>query len=154
MFIAVVWVLKGLCSWRFFLFLCAELWTEELQRKWLYRKYYALLNAANSAAFGSLNPTSVVLFKKKYHKHNEQVKVVVRKEKLLIFNVKQGWGPLCEFLKCQTPKQEPFPRMNVALSDTLKSLAKRQQALKLKLLLIFISLCVFQCFLYLLFVWT
>lgn len=126
--------------------------TRILERKWLYRKFYALADAADSAAFGSLNPTSVVLFKKKYREHNERVKVVVRKENLLIFNVKQGWGPLCEFLKCQTPKQEPFPRINVALSETLKKLAKRQQELKLKLLLIFISLCVFQCFLYLLFV--
>lgn len=126
--------------------------TKILERQWLYRKYYSLTDATHYAGFGSLNPRSVVLFKKKYREHNERVKVVVRKENLLIFNVKQGWGPLCEFLKCQIPKQEPFPRINVAQSNALKNLAKRQQEVKLKLLLIFISLCVFHCFLYLLFV--
>ncbi|PFX31354.1 uncharacterized protein LOC111322195 [Stylophora pistillata] len=104
--------------------------TRILERQWLYHKYYALADATNSAAFGSLNPKSVVLFKKKYREHNERVKVVVRKENLLIFNVKQGWGPLCEFLKCQIPTQEPFPRINVALSNTFEKMAKRQQEAK------------------------
>lgn len=64
------------------------------------------------AAYGTLRPESTVLYKKKYRKHNERVQAVIPKEKLLIFNVKQGWKPLCEFLGCEIPDQE-FPRRNV-----------------------------------------
>lgn len=64
------------------------------------------------AAYGTLRPESTVLYKKKYREHNERVQAVIPKEKLLIFNVKQGWKPLCEFLGCEIPEQE-FPRQNV-----------------------------------------
>ena len=64
------------------------------------------------AAYGTLRPESTVLYKKKYREHNERVQTVIPKEKLLIFNVKQGWKPLCEFLGCEIPEQE-FPRQNV-----------------------------------------
>ena len=64
------------------------------------------------AAYGTLRPESTVLYKKKYREHNERVRAVIPKEKLLIFNVKQGWKPLCEFLGCDIPDQE-FPRQNV-----------------------------------------
>ena len=33
---------------------------------------------------------------------------VKNEEKLLFFNVKDGWEPLCKFLDLPTPK-EPFP---------------------------------------------
>lgn len=64
------------------------------------------------AAYGTLRPESTVLYKKKYREHNERVQAVIPKEKLLIFNVKQGWRPLCEFLGCEIPEHE-FPRRNV-----------------------------------------
>jgi hypothetical protein len=32
-------------------------------------------------------------------------------EKLLVFEVRQGWGPLCEFLGKPVPEQ-PFPHVN------------------------------------------
>lgn len=41
----------------------------------------------------------------------EHVKRVVPSDKLLIFNVKQGWAPLCKFLNVHVPA-EPFPRVN------------------------------------------
>ena len=65
------------------------------------------------AAYGTLLPESTVLYKKKYREHNQRVQAVISKEKLLIFNVKQGWKPLCEFLGCEIPDQE-FPRVNVS----------------------------------------
>ena len=55
------------------------------------------------AAYGSLNWKSTALFRKKYREHNERVQAVIPKEKLLIYNVKQGWKPLCEFLGCDVP---------------------------------------------------
>ena len=34
-------------------------------------------------------------------------------EKLLVYSVKQGWGPLCEFLGVEEP-DEPFPHHNAS----------------------------------------
>ncbi len=39
----------------------------------------------------------------------EEVKKVVPKERLLVYEVKQGWKPLCEFLDLPIPEGE-FPR--------------------------------------------
>jgi len=46
-----------------------------------------------------------------YDRHIEDVKAAVPPEKLLIFRVDQGWGPLCEFLGVPVPS-EPFPNVN------------------------------------------
>jgi len=43
--------------------------------------------------------------------HNERVKRHVPPEKLLVYDVKQGWGPLCKFLGVPEP-DEPFPHLN------------------------------------------
>lgn len=43
--------------------------------------------------------------------HNEAVKETIPASQLLVFEVKQGWGPLCEFLGVPAP-DEPFPRTN------------------------------------------
>lgn len=46
-----------------------------------------------------------------WHTRNiEEVKKHVPKERLLEFNVKQGWGPLCKFLEVPVPDQ-PFPHL-------------------------------------------
>ncbi len=47
----------------------------------------------------------------KYINHLQEVKEFIPKEKLLEFNVKQGWEPLCKFLEVEVPK-EPFPHLN------------------------------------------
>ena len=46
-----------------------------------------------------------------YREHNEKVCSMVPEDKLLVYNVKQGWGPLCEFLGYEIPEW-PFPRVN------------------------------------------
>ena len=46
-----------------------------------------------------------------YERHNEEVRRHVPAERLLIYEVKQGWDPLCEFLEVPVP-DEPFPRLN------------------------------------------
>ena len=33
-------------------------------------------------------------------------------ERLLVYEVKQGWGPLCEFPGVEAPQEEPFPHLN------------------------------------------
>ena len=43
--------------------------------------------------------------------HNEAVRAAIPADRLLEFEVKQGWQPLCDFLGVPVP-DEPFPRSN------------------------------------------
>ncbi len=47
-----------------------------------------------------------------FERHIEEVKQRVPPEKLLVYSVKQGWGPLCEFLGVQEPVGKPFHHLN------------------------------------------
>lgn len=46
-----------------------------------------------------------------FHDRVEAIKAEVPADKLLVFDVKEGWGPLCEFLEVEIPDKE-FPRVN------------------------------------------
>ena len=46
-----------------------------------------------------------------FETHIAEVKRVVPPERLLVYEVSQGWEPLCEFLGVPVP-DEPFPRLN------------------------------------------
>ncbi len=48
---------------------------------------------------------------KMFYKHIEDVKAYVPADKLLIFDVSEGWGPLCKFLGVPEPDQ-PIPHLN------------------------------------------
>ncbi|CAF3031567.1 unnamed protein product [Rotaria socialis] len=54
--------------------------------------------------------------------HNAQVIKEFKKE-LLIFNVKEGWKPLCQFLDVPIPKDIPFPNVNDAKHMTRRIFA-------------------------------
>lgn len=43
--------------------------------------------------------------------HNAAVRAAIPADRLLEFEVKSGWGPLCDFLGLDAP-DEPFPRSN------------------------------------------
>jgi hypothetical protein len=60
-----------------------------------------------------------------YNEWNEEVKRNVPPEKLLIYNVQEGWGPLCAFLEKPVPGIE-FPRLNdtAAFKNRKKSMTK------------------------------
>ena len=47
----------------------------------------------------------------RFHDYTEEVKQHVPPEKLLIFQVKEGWKPLCDFLGVPVP-DVPFPHIN------------------------------------------
>src|SRR5205823_9521593 len=47
-----------------------------------------------------------------FKQHIEEVKQRVPSEKLLVYDVKQGWEPLCAFLGVEVPKDTPFPHLN------------------------------------------
>ncbi len=47
-----------------------------------------------------------------FNRHNQEVRQHVPPERLLVYQVKDGWGPLCEFLEVAPPKDKPFPHLN------------------------------------------
>ena len=46
-----------------------------------------------------------------FRRHNEDVKRRVPAERLLVYDVREGWEPLCDFLGVEAP-DEPFPHLN------------------------------------------
>ena len=46
-----------------------------------------------------------------YERHNATVRAGIAPERLLEFDVVQGWEPLCAFLGVEVP-EEPFPNVN------------------------------------------
>lgn len=46
-----------------------------------------------------------------YHQHIDEVKAAVPADRLLVFSVKDGWKPLCDFLGVPVPAT-PFPNVN------------------------------------------
>ncbi|MDQ3228029.1 MAG: hypothetical protein M3Q50_15545, partial [Chloroflexota bacterium] len=57
--------------------------------------------------------------------HNREVAATVPAERLLIFEVKQGWQTLCAFLDVPVP-EEPFPHVNDA--DSFRKLSQERFA--------------------------
>lgn len=49
--------------------------------------------------------------KEGYLAHNQHIRSVVPKERLLVWHPKDGWGPLCKFLGKDVP-EEPVPKVN------------------------------------------
>lgn len=54
-----------------------------------------------------------------YEKHNAHVIANVPQDKLLVFNVKEGWEPLCKFLECEVPSDQDFPHSKVNTKESL-----------------------------------
>ncbi|HNS88382.1 MAG TPA: sulfotransferase, partial [Parvularculaceae bacterium] len=48
---------------------------------------------------------------RKFNQHNEDVIRTIPKDRLLVFEAKDGWAPLCAFLGKPVPS-EPYPRVN------------------------------------------
>ncbi len=46
-----------------------------------------------------------------FNRHNQEVRDTVDPKRLLVFDVREGWEPLCRFLDVAVPS-EPFPRLN------------------------------------------
>jgi hypothetical protein len=57
-----------------------------------------------------------------YERHITWLKKVVPKEKLVFFDVKEGWGPLCKTLGKPVPEGLEFPRINDG--EAIERLAK------------------------------
>jgi hypothetical protein len=66
--------------------------------------------------FSDIESTELV-----YNEHIESVKKTIPADKLLIYRVNEGWGPLCEFLNVDKP-EIPFPKVNDT-SEMLRNFA-------------------------------
>jgi hypothetical protein len=70
-----------------------------------------------SAFKGSWKKADII---KAFKEHNENVIKNCPRHQLLVFEVSQGWGPLCDFLEVPVPENETFPFLNDAKEwDTL-----------------------------------
>jgi len=49
-----------------------------------------------------------------FNRHNEQVHRDVPADRLLVYEISQGWGPLCAFLGVPVPEGKLFPHLNDA----------------------------------------
>ncbi|GII79525.1 sulfotransferase family protein [Sphaerisporangium rufum] len=58
-----------------------------------------------------------------FHEHTARVVAAIPAGRLLVFDVADGWGPLCEFLEVPVPA-EPFPRVNGASDFTRSGLGR------------------------------
>ena len=67
------------------------------------RKMQYIFDSFLTAAIGSCNTKSTYVIRKRCRIHNHHVKSIVPADKLLVYNVKQGWKPLCGFLECDVP---------------------------------------------------
>jgi hypothetical protein len=47
-----------------------------------------------------------------FDRHVAAVKAAIAPERLLVFDVREGWSPLCAFLDVPVPADEPFPHLN------------------------------------------
>jgi hypothetical protein len=70
------------------------------------RTFFAMITADFA---GRLNDRDFMI--DYFARHTERVVATIPKERLLVFEAKQGWGPLCEFLGVPVP-DTPFPREN------------------------------------------
>jgi len=48
-----------------------------------------------------------------YTRHNQHVLDHIPADQLLVFNVKEGWEPLCKFLDKPIPEHHPFPHVQI-----------------------------------------
>jgi hypothetical protein len=73
-------------------------------------KYYAMgMGSLHTWTGGDIN--NFEKLKEGYVKHNERMRAIVPKERLLEWHPRDGWQPLCEFLGKEVPEGE-FPKVN------------------------------------------
>jgi hypothetical protein len=72
-----------------------------------YFRYLTLLGEQWNRLYGEAKPT-----RQTYERHIEWLKEVVPEDRLVFFDVKEGWEPLCRALGKDVPMDQPFPHIN------------------------------------------
>jgi len=47
-----------------------------------------------------------------FEEHNRAVREAVPEDRLLVYDVREGWKPLCDFLDVPVPREAEFPHLN------------------------------------------
>ncbi|KAL9114812.1 MAG: hypothetical protein Q9187_007405 [Circinaria calcarea] len=81
--------------------------------------YVNVLRDAWIELYGERDPPTKIT----YDRHIAWLKETVPEEKLVFFNVKDGWEPLCRALGKEVPEGVPFPRINDG--ETVDAFAKK-----------------------------
>ena len=95
------------------------------------RKLHYIVDSHLDALLGSRNTKSTYVFRKRCRMHNHRVKSIVSRDKLLLYNVQQGWKPLCDFLGCEVPSVA-FPHENINGEMGKVSLSERRYGPQVK----------------------
>lgn len=74
-------------------------------------RWWAYVDAAIYQGFFEGRSHDKAFMLELFQRWNEEVAATVPRERLLVFEAKQGWEPLCEFLGVDVPNA-PFPRSN------------------------------------------
>jgi hypothetical protein len=72
-----------------------------------------------------------------YEDHNAKVRATIPSDRLLEYNVKQGWEPLCNFLQIESCPDTPFPKTNSARSVQVQSISAQLVPLVVSLFVVF-----------------
>jgi hypothetical protein len=84
-------------------------------------KFYRMVLRLQNVVFGGRPDKD--LYIRVYEQHNADAQANVPPEKLLVFNVKEGWEPLCRFLGKPVP-EIPFPHANAGMDDIKAKIRK------------------------------
>jgi len=97
------WMGKHMEAWyRIFDFICEKYW---------YKSFVHYPFSASTKIKQMNEPRTKEFMKQCYRKHNMYIINTVPKENLLIWNLKDGWEPVCHFLEKPVPQGE-IPRQN------------------------------------------
>jgi hypothetical protein len=61
-----------------------------------------------------------------FERHLEDVRMHIPADRLLVYDVAEGWGPLCDFLGVPVPAETPFPHVND--TEAFNRFRRRQMA--------------------------
>lgn len=85
------------------------------QRQWAVDSGFARMQAALGtipSAFFDDRLSDKEHCQRVFEEHVARVREAMPKDRLLVYEVQEGWEPLCQFLEVDVP-DEPFPRVNV-----------------------------------------
>eukprot|EP01083_Nonionella_stella_P021049 58372_1 len=88
-----------------------DAWTNELMRHWNNNHIGAGYGCMSEFLALGDSKRDMILKQKYLDKHIDKAKEMVPKAQLLIFNPKEGWAPLCQFLNVAVPNT-PYPNIN------------------------------------------
>eukprot|EP01083_Nonionella_stella_P145005 453596_1 len=88
-----------------------DAWLDTLYKTWEYGHFGDGYQGMEDFLALYNNEGPEILKRDYYDAHIEKARTIVPREQLLIFNIKEGWEPLCKFLKVPVPNKS-FPNIN------------------------------------------